>query len=281
MDFFESRYFSAAQGRFTSPDEVFWSQRKGDPQSWNLYTYAGNNPLRFTDPDGHDFHVCVDNGNGGQNCFDMTKEQYDKLYNQQNGQNGVAMPVYNGPGSGGAITCGGAVCGSATYFEPGGSMGRESFSLGLGFLISKPIGAAVSRAVGLVAGFFGRTATSVELEPASIMFSQRTVSGAEEIAASMRVNGWSGAPVDVVRMENGALVTLDNTRVFAASQTGTKVQAFVHEASDALPPSQIQRFTTSGGAPSTWGQAAKLRIQNQGAGFSGTYPNGSPYTGVK
>jgi hypothetical protein len=40
-----------------------------DPQSWNMYAYARNNPLRYTDPDGRSYDVCVDNGSGGQNCL--------------------------------------------------------------------------------------------------------------------------------------------------------------------------------------------------------------------
>jgi len=66
LDYFEVRYFSAAQGRFTSPDPLPWLhwQRAGDedrarfqdfisdPQNLNLYAYTRNNPLRFTDPTG-------------------------------------------------------------------------------------------------------------------------------------------------------------------------------------------------------------------------------------
>ncbi len=43
---------SSAQGRFTSPDAPFADQHLEDPQSWNLYTYGRNNPLRFVDPTG-------------------------------------------------------------------------------------------------------------------------------------------------------------------------------------------------------------------------------------
>jgi RHS repeat-associated protein len=58
LDYFGARYFSGAQGRFTSPD---WSARPqpipyadlSDPQSLNPYAYVRNNPLRRVDPDGH------------------------------------------------------------------------------------------------------------------------------------------------------------------------------------------------------------------------------------
>jgi RHS repeat-associated protein len=72
LDFFESRYYSSAQGRFTSPDEfkgggVFdpgtgkSAETIGplpyaditDPQTLNKYAYVRNNPLRYVDPDGH------------------------------------------------------------------------------------------------------------------------------------------------------------------------------------------------------------------------------------
>jgi RHS repeat-associated protein len=52
LDYFGARYFSGAQGRFTSPDEPLVDQHTSDPQSWNLYAYARNNPLANTDPNG-------------------------------------------------------------------------------------------------------------------------------------------------------------------------------------------------------------------------------------
>jgi RHS repeat-associated protein len=71
LDYFLARYYSSAQGRFTSPDEftggpdelfdfaeaasanpTFYADL-GNPQSLNKYQYTYNNPLRYTDPDGH------------------------------------------------------------------------------------------------------------------------------------------------------------------------------------------------------------------------------------
>jgi RHS repeat-associated protein len=58
LDYFGARYFSGAQGRFTSPD---WSDAPQpipfadlrDPQTLNLYSYVRNNPLKTRDEDGH------------------------------------------------------------------------------------------------------------------------------------------------------------------------------------------------------------------------------------
>ncbi len=53
LDYFGARYFSGAQGRFTSADPIhFLPQRLIDPQQWNMYAYVRNNPLRLVDPNG-------------------------------------------------------------------------------------------------------------------------------------------------------------------------------------------------------------------------------------
>jgi RHS repeat-associated protein len=52
LDYFGARYLSSAQGRFTSPDPMQNSAKPWDPQSWNRYSYALNNPLKFVDPNG-------------------------------------------------------------------------------------------------------------------------------------------------------------------------------------------------------------------------------------
>ena len=96
----------------------------------------------------------------------------------------------------------------------------------------------------------------------------------------MKARGFVGEPITVVRLENGTLVTLDNTRVLAARRAGVKVQAVVRDASEALPADQVGRFTTRrGGTPQTFGDAVRNRIGNQNAAFRNANPNGSNVTG--
>jgi RHS repeat-associated protein len=52
LDYFGARYYSGAQGRFTSPDKPLIDQHVGVPQSWNLYSYVRNNPLKYIDING-------------------------------------------------------------------------------------------------------------------------------------------------------------------------------------------------------------------------------------
>jgi len=55
LDYFGARYFSGAQGRFTSPDPKQFSKRTvANPQKWNKYAYVLNNPLTLFDPDGQE-----------------------------------------------------------------------------------------------------------------------------------------------------------------------------------------------------------------------------------
>jgi RHS repeat-associated protein len=70
LDYFGARYYGSNMGRFLSPDEFAGGPvdvNGGDPappgplpyaditnpQSLNKYSYTYNNPLRYTDPDGH------------------------------------------------------------------------------------------------------------------------------------------------------------------------------------------------------------------------------------
>jgi RHS repeat-associated protein len=59
LDYFGARYYASSMGRWMSPD---WSAKEepvpyaklDSPQSLNLYSYVGNNPLSRVDPEGHE-----------------------------------------------------------------------------------------------------------------------------------------------------------------------------------------------------------------------------------
>lgn len=52
LDDFGSRYMSSAQGRFTGADHGSKGIVPANPQTWNKYTYAANNPLAYVDING-------------------------------------------------------------------------------------------------------------------------------------------------------------------------------------------------------------------------------------
>ena len=88
--------------------------------------------------------------------------------------------------------------------------------------------------------------------------------------------------IDVVRMADGGLTSVDNTRVLASHYAGIDVRATVHAADDALPAEFAERFTSrKGDVPGTWGDAVLNRIGSQNSGYRNTYPYGSPVTGWK
>ncbi len=61
------RQYSNQQGRFLSPDPYGGSYNAGNPQSFNRYVYAMNNPLSYRDPSGLDDGSCED---GTDDCGD-------------------------------------------------------------------------------------------------------------------------------------------------------------------------------------------------------------------
>ena len=131
LDFFNARYLSGAQGRFTSADPGNAGAILGDPQSWNGYAYVNNNPLTYTDPSGMDgggFSLCA---GGPVACgigigIDIGIVLW-KIFGSGGG--GSARPtVPNTQPGGGSANCGGPLggCGSA-----GGDPWNEKVPFGL------------------------------------------------------------------------------------------------------------------------------------------------------
>lgn len=95
--------------------------------------------------------------------------------------------------------------------------------------------------------------TPVMVSVAHTRFSQNTVSGTtylhgtkvsmEQLVASMRSRGYSSAPIDVVRLPNGELTSLDNRRLLAARRAGLEeIPAVIHDGSERLPADERGRF---------------------------------------
>jgi len=75
--YYGARYYDAALGRFIQADTIVPSA--GNPQSLNRYAYVLNNPLRFTDPSGHD---PIESDYNGKDFIDHAWRAREKAYDQ-------------------------------------------------------------------------------------------------------------------------------------------------------------------------------------------------------
>ena len=158
LDYFGARYFSGAQGRFTSPDEPFADQRPEDPQSWNLYAYVRDNPLVSVDPTG-----MFEEKNPREEPPDpievmlvlsvfqlMSREMQAAQQGQELLQ--FAWNVIGGPHDPGCMAQMIAGWGAAGA-TVGGTVGLGGFAFaGIGETVTVPGGAAIGTGVGAAAG---------------------------------------------------------------------------------------------------------------------------------
>ena len=131
----------------------------------------------------------------------------------------------------------------------------------------------------------GRVNNISNLYPNEIRFSQNIISYSktvrvtgskytyDDLVTSMKTNGWKGDPVDVVKMPDGKITSMDNTRGTAAREAGIDVKATIHNFNDKLTP-EIQK-ARGWEQYNTWGEAIQGRINKQSGGFGKRTPNGS------
>ncbi len=100
-DYLHARFYNPTVGRFLSVDPAVGSMRPGIPQSWNRYSYAINNPIRFTDPYGLDWFKLAGEWRYLKDVHEMLYEAYDsngKLVSSQTLQGTKFGLVFNGTG---------------------------------------------------------------------------------------------------------------------------------------------------------------------------------------
>jgi RHS repeat-associated protein len=75
LDYFGARYYRANVGRFTTIDPVYtWQENLEDPQRWNRYAYARNNPLKYVDPDGRAIDTIFDIASIAYDLYKIARE---------------------------------------------------------------------------------------------------------------------------------------------------------------------------------------------------------------
>ena len=67
LDYFGARYYASASGSFMSPDPDNAGASDDNPQTWNAYAYAIDDPINNTDPDG--LNAC--DGRPMGNCVEV------------------------------------------------------------------------------------------------------------------------------------------------------------------------------------------------------------------
>ena len=115
LDYSMARFYAARWGRFTTVDPGHVGGNIFDPQSWNAYGYARNNPLRFVDPLGTAYYV---EGEGGQPFWihddrdlwrytqDGTRFTNGKIFNRSGAQIGTYLHFEDFPALLGEIAYG-------------------------------------------------------------------------------------------------------------------------------------------------------------------------------
>ncbi|HXD31420.1 MAG TPA: DUF6531 domain-containing protein [Pyrinomonadaceae bacterium] len=98
-----ARYYSPALGRFLSRDVV--AGQDANPQSWNRYAYAFQNPLRFMDPSGE---IVFSLGIGGDAGIILGVTGQVALVSDDQGQHGFALSG----GTSASLQAGTAISGS-------------------------------------------------------------------------------------------------------------------------------------------------------------------------
>lgn len=232
FDYFGARYFNSQTGRFTTVEPGHVNGDVTDPQSWNAYAYARNNPLKYADPTGMAYEICVE----GYSCQSVSDQRFAYLQ----GDPGAGIQLF-----GGYIYAGGKGVGTyrRTSVDPTFAdlarltgalssrwLGEQSRDVAIGAAITATGGVAgAALGLGLAAtgtlGLEARAMTEIaDVTAKGAQAANLAVNlSARELQANLVKSGYN-----VVRQgvsSNGAYTILGNGQktytIYTASSTGT------------------------------------------------------------
>ena len=241
LDYFGARYFSGAGGRFTSADLPFADQGAADPQSWNLYTYTRNSPLKYVDRTGN-----------------IAETPWD-VFNLGLGVGSAIGNVIVGQYRDAAVDAGGVLvdlvatalpgipAGAATAIQVSRAARAAKGAASAARSVNR--GAATSRKF-LTQADFVKLPGSGKLDPKQVRFSQDRISNRFRNGKSLRetiaglkdgsINPSSIKPIRIV-VRDGQVYTLDNRRLYVYQQAGVDIR---FERLDKIPKNELRKFST-------------------------------------
>jgi filamentous hemagglutinin len=134
-----------------------------------------------------------------------------------------------------------------------------------------------------------RTGRDLWVDASEIRWSQESVSygksanayrikyNLDSVATQFETDAGAIPAIDVVRMPDGRLTALDNSRLTVRADQGGSIRTNIFAHDEIITdPKFASRFVSEGVTPETYGQAALNRIAEQRPAFSSAYPYGSP-----
>jgi RHS repeat-associated protein len=122
-DYFGARYYGSSMGRFLSPDPGgLVAVNPSFPQTWNMYAYAANNPLIFSDPTGFDCVYYNDSGSGVES-IDHSSNSGECQQNGGNWEEGTTFAGWQHYDVASDTWTGASLSNTSVYFYQGSAPG--------------------------------------------------------------------------------------------------------------------------------------------------------------
>jgi RHS repeat-associated protein len=245
LDYFLARYLSSAQGRFTSVDSDIDADDARDPQRWNRYAYASNNPLARTDPDGQRWFYKLDD-KGKLEDVQWVNPNADGSYTSPGEGWKEFVPTANkpylevfGPGYVGVYHFGERADGSpyARYFSDGGVTDATMEHV-VDFLVFKGVGKVLGAVGGAAAKAWRayRAAAAIEaataaesgglIAKAASTVGNQSVRASSKAAAERAAREWVGEGArNIVDRQTGKVVgqiSADGKKIARFTSVGKK-----------------------------------------------------------